>query len=129
MIRLGAPHWIVVLHDSFRLTDDVWGGKIDKNEDVRRHQGGFLLNCDKYLVDTHLYLAWAYDTHDNMTVHIQTACGNTERLRHMESIGVPIVVGEWSLATDNCAMWLNGLNDNGTLLFWFLVFVFVFLYS
>lgn len=21
-------------------------------------------------------------------------------------------VGEWSLATDNCAMWLNGLNDN-----------------
>jgi len=27
--------------------------------------------------------------------------------------GVPIVVGEWSLATDNCAMWLNGLNDNG----------------
>ena len=22
------------------------------------------------------------------------------------------VVGEWSLATDNCAMWLNGFNDN-----------------
>lgn len=21
-------------------------------------------------------------------------------------------VGEWSLATDNCAMWLNGFNDN-----------------
>jgi hypothetical protein len=21
-------------------------------------------------------------------------------------------VGEWSLATDNCAMWLNGLNNN-----------------
>lgn len=30
----------------------------------------------------------------------------------MEEIGVPIVVGEWSLATDNCAMWINGLNDN-----------------
>ena len=24
----------------------------------------------------------------------------------------PVVVGEWSLATDNCAMWLNGFNDN-----------------
>jgi glucan 1,3-beta-glucosidase len=24
----------------------------------------------------------------------------------------PIIVGEWSLATDNCAMWLNGFNDN-----------------
>ena len=23
-----------------------------------------------------------------------------------------MVVGEWSLATDNCAMWLNGFNDN-----------------
>ena len=25
---------------------------------------------------------------------------------------MPMIVGEWSLATDNCAMWLNGLNDN-----------------
>ena len=25
---------------------------------------------------------------------------------------MPIIVGEWSLATDNCAMWLNGFNDN-----------------
>jgi glucan 1,3-beta-glucosidase len=24
----------------------------------------------------------------------------------------PVIVGEWSLATDNCAMWLNGFNDN-----------------
>jgi glucan 1,3-beta-glucosidase len=26
----------------------------------------------------------------------------------MEDAGMPVVVGEWSLATDNCAMWLNG---------------------
>ncbi|KAL3895211.1 MAG: hypothetical protein SGPRY_013574, partial [Prymnesium sp.] len=25
---------------------------------------------------------------------------------------MPMIVGEWSLATDNCAMWLNGFNDN-----------------
>lgn len=25
---------------------------------------------------------------------------------------LPVIVGEWSLATDNCAMWLNGFNDN-----------------
>ena len=25
---------------------------------------------------------------------------------------MPMIVGEWSLATDNCAMRLNGLNDN-----------------
>jgi glucan 1,3-beta-glucosidase len=30
----------------------------------------------------------------------------------MEAAFGPIIVGEWSLATDNCAMWLNGFNDN-----------------
>ena len=30
----------------------------------------------------------------------------------MEKAFGPVVVGEWSLATDNCAMWLNGFNDN-----------------
>ena len=25
---------------------------------------------------------------------------------------LPVIVGEWSLALDNCAMWLNGFNDN-----------------
>ena len=30
----------------------------------------------------------------------------------MEKAFGPIIVGEWSLATDNCAMWLNGFNDN-----------------
>jgi glucan 1,3-beta-glucosidase len=26
----------------------------------------------------------------------------------MEDAGMPVIIGEWSLATDNCAMWLNG---------------------
>jgi glucan 1,3-beta-glucosidase len=30
----------------------------------------------------------------------------------MELAFGPVIVGEWSLATDNCAMWLNGFNDN-----------------
>ena len=30
----------------------------------------------------------------------------------MEKSFGPVVVGEWSMATDNCAMWLNGFNDN-----------------
>ena len=25
---------------------------------------------------------------------------------------LPVLVGEWSLATDSCAMWLNGFHDN-----------------
>lgn len=30
----------------------------------------------------------------------------------MEKEFGPVIVGEWSLATDNCALWLNGFNDN-----------------
>ena len=33
-------------------------------------------------------------------------------IAEMERAFGPVVVGEWSLATDNCAMWLNGFNDN-----------------
>ena len=29
-----------------------------------------------------------------------------------KKLGLPVIVGEWSLATDNCAMWLNGFQDN-----------------
>eukprot|EP00967_Tisochrysis_lutea_P114508 scaffold182561_cov36-Tisochrysis_lutea.AAC.5 len=40
----------------------------------------------------------------------------TSRLAHMATfasqVDMPLIVGEWSLATDNCAMWLNGFNDN-----------------
>jgi glucan 1,3-beta-glucosidase len=40
------------------------------------------------------------------------ACSQKSRIAAMEREFGPVVVGEWSLATDNCAMWLNGFNDN-----------------
>ncbi len=101
IVRKIAPGWTVLLHDSFRLTPQYWG-----------RGSGFLEDCDHYAVDTHLYQAWADPTED-MNTFVESVCGNGERLQVMESLGVPIVVGEWSLATDNCAMWLNGFNDNG----------------
>lgn len=39
------------------------------------------------------------------------SCVSAFALSHMP-FGTPITVGEWSLATDNCAMWLNGFQDN-----------------
>ena len=33
-------------------------------------------------------------------------------LMYASTVCLGQVVGEWSLATDNCAMWLNGFNDN-----------------
>jgi glucan 1,3-beta-glucosidase len=96
-VQLKAPHWITLLHDSFRLTPESFGT--------------FLQYCDNYALDTHIYQAWAWE---NTAQWFQEhACMDRERLMVMERLGVPVIVGEWSLATDNCAMWINGLNDNG----------------
>ena len=38
------------------------------------------------------------------------ACAQKQQIALMEREFGPVVVGEWSLATDNCAMWLNGFN-------------------
>ena len=104
LVQLQAPHWITLLHDSFRLTPDYFGSNSSSH---------FMQNCDHYAVDTHIYQAWAWEnTPEWFTQH---ACLDRQRIMLMESIGVPVIVGEWSLATDNCAMWLNGFNDNGEL--------------
>lgn len=99
-----VPDWTLLFHDSFRLSPEYWGGD-------------FLKHCDNYAVDSHLYLAW--DENHPIDIFIQKACDYGNHLSDMEALGVPVVVGEWSLATDNCAMWINGLNDNGNYLFLF----------
>lgn len=99
IVQLKAPHWVTLLHDSFRLTPEVFGS--------------FMRHCDNYALDSHIYQAWAWENPARwFQVH---ACEDRTRLREMEALGVPVIVGEWSLATDNCAMWLNGFNDNGTI--------------
>jgi glucan 1,3-beta-glucosidase len=102
IIRTLSPHWLVLFHDSFRLSPAYWG-----------KSSGFLTDCTHYAVDTHLYLAWS-DGVEERERYVDTVCQSAERIAYMErEQGVKVVVGEWSLATDNCAMWLNGLNDNG----------------
>ena len=66
------------------------------------------MNC---ALDTHVYQAWSWEMpHEWFVEH---ACADGYKIKEFENNGIPIVVGEWSLATDNCAMWLNGFNDNG----------------
>jgi glucan 1,3-beta-glucosidase len=96
LVQLKAPHWLTLLHDSFRLSGDVWGN--------------FLTNCDNYAMDTHLYLAWSWA--NDAPYYAKAACGSGDHIKEIEALGIPVIVGEWSLATDNCAMWLNGFNDN-----------------
>jgi len=96
IVQAKNPSWITVFHDSFRLSPENW---VD-----------FMPGCPNYALDSHIYQAWAdpnpvgwYQAH---------SCMDGNSLKIMEGLGIPVIVGEWSLAIDNCAMWLNGLNDN-----------------
>jgi glucan 1,3-beta-glucosidase len=99
IVQERAPHWITLMHDSFRLTPESWGSP-------------WMENCDNWAMDTHIYQAWSDAAPSQYYADVSCASHTSKNLAVMESIGVPVVVGEWSLATDNCAMWLNGLNDN-----------------
>ena len=97
IVQRDAPHWVTLFHDSFRF--------------YLQHWGSFMVNCPNYAMDIHLYQAWVTPT-DSFSYQ-SLACEDGFRIRDMEAAGVPVVVGEWSLATDSCAMWLGGFQDNG----------------
>ncbi|OQR85743.1 glucan 1,3-beta-glucosidase [Achlya hypogyna] len=91
-----APSWKFVVHDSFRFGLSYWSQ--------------FMKGCPDIALDTHIYQAWmnpgsAEDFNSN-------ACQQKYTISDMENALMPVIVGEWSVATDNCAMWLNGFNDN-----------------
>lgn len=90
-------------------------GKFQKvlviNEDALR-DADFLCRqrCPERAIDTHIYQAWRDP--DSRIGFYYDACAQKPKIAEMERRFGPIIVGEWSLATDNCAMWLNGFNDN-----------------
>ncbi len=96
IMRKKAPGWVYLMHDAFHYDPTTWGD--------------FMLNCPNIGLDTHIYQAWL-DPAPQATYLVLT-CNIKEAIESMEKMGMPVVVGEWSLATDNCAMWLNGFNDN-----------------
>ena len=68
------------------------------------------LSCPGRALDTHIYQAW--DDPSSRNYFYTDACSKKHIIAEMEREFGPVIVGEWSLATDNCAMWLNGFNDN-----------------
>lgn len=42
-----------------------------------------------------------------MYVHERMACSYTSMLRYQTCAVLPVMVGEWSLAVDNCMPWLD----------------------
>lgn len=62
---------------------------------------------DKVALDNHYYQAW-YDK-INTT---QAFCDEYETsMAILDDSKYEVWIGEWSLATDTCAMWLGGFND------------------
>ena len=98
LVRNGAPsHWKFVMHDSFRGYPAAWQG--------------FMKGCPNTVMDAHIYQAW--NRPGRINNYYDQACSFRSGVRAMEeAVEMPLIVGEWSLATDNCAMWLNGFNDN-----------------
>jgi len=96
IVKKKAPYWKYIMHDSFRLDPNLWGGFMD--------------GCPERALDTHIYQAWRDP--DSRIGFYTNACQEKGILATMEREFGPIIVGEWSLATDNCQMWLNGFNDN-----------------
>ena len=69
-----------------------------------------MAGCPDRALDTHIYQAWNIPA--SRATFYNDACQQKSRIAAMEREFGPVIVGEWSLATDNCAMWLNGFNDN-----------------
>lgn len=96
IMKKNAPYWKYIMHDSFRFDTNIWGG--------------FMAGCPDRALDTHIYQAWSDPS--SRAFFYNDACQQKNYIANMEREFGPVVVGEWSLATDNCAMWLNGFNDN-----------------
>ena len=82
----------LILHDSFRPL--LW-------KDFKFHSTSEL----SVYIDLHFYMAWNYP------MNIDTFLSNMESWTPPHSY-YPYIIGEWSVATDNCQMWLNGFMDN-----------------
>ena len=99
-VREINPNVIFVFHDAFITEADTWNDLFDDTD------------SENVVMDTHKYLAW-----EDAQTSIGQYCdiyGATMTSPSIANIKYPIWVGEWSLATDVCAMWLGGFNDADT---------------
>lgn len=95
LVQRFAPQAKFVFHDSFRFDPDTWN-KLFRADDVHN-----------VVIDHHYY--WAFQT--NLKV-IDDFCGQVKTEAAIaDKLNMEVWFGEWSLATDNCAQHLNGLND------------------
>lgn len=94
-----APDWKIVMDVSFRANE--W-------EDFILDE---LNGLDDAILDTHIY--HAFDDGllvSDGDVHLDVACNHGAQVEFMDEDEGPTIVGEWSLATDDCCQFLLGFN-------------------
>ena len=94
-IQKRAPRLTFVFHDAFQFSAAMWNDLFADGD------------TDKVVLDTHFYTAWS-GTHSKISDFCDIYSSG---LQEAQSIKYDVWVGEWSLATDQCAMWLGGFND------------------
>jgi len=94
-----APHLKFVFHDAFHFGHDTWNDMFNDDEDF-----------SNVVMDTHFYTAW-WSAQDSVGEYCD---GYRASLGEATKIKYDVWVGEWALATDVCALWLGGFNDNNT---------------
>ena len=99
-VRNVNPDTIFVFHDSFIPWSDFWNNLFPDND------------MANVIVDTHQYMAW-WERKEHIGLYCDDYGANL-RNWGIADFKYPVWVGEWSLATDVCAMWLGGFNDSNT---------------
>lgn len=96
VVRKVNPDVLFVFQDAGHTTSAEWNDVWPDDD------------CENIVLDTHNYMAW--NGHDENILNYCSAF--REHFDEVQDLKYPIWVGEWALATDICAMWLGGFNDN-----------------
>lgn len=102
LVQRYAPQAYFVFHDSFRADDPMW---------LKLFADG---DWDKVAMDHHSYMAfWNYDeTYDTPSDYFCSWYARDNRfIKNGIRDKMEVWMGEWAFATDNCAHWLLGFND------------------
>ena len=98
LMRNYNPDLVFVFHDAFHFDANTWNDMFpdDDHENV--------------VMDTHQYFAW-WGAQDDIGNYCDGYGGT---MSQAFDVKYDVWVGEWSLATDVCALWLGGFNDANT---------------